>query len=54
MKKIIIILVLFICFYPETYVYGAEENEIVSIDDFDFSESGQVLKEAGYDDFNRA
>ena len=52
MKKIIIILVLFICFYPGTYVYGAEENEIVSIDDFDFSESGQVLKEAGYDDFN--
>lgn len=33
-------------------VYGEENNEIVSIDDFDFSKSGQVLNEAGYQELS--
>ena len=52
MKKLIIILVLLICFSPSIYVHGKENNEIISIDDFDFSESSRVLDEAGYSDFN--
>lgn len=52
MKKIIIILVFLLYFNPCINVYGVEENEIISIDDFDFSESGRVLDEAGYNDLN--
>lgn len=52
MKKMIIILALFLCINSCVNVYGKEENEIISIDDFDFSETGQILEEAGYRELN--
>ena len=52
MKKTILIFILLICFCPIVDVCGKENSEIVSIDDFDFRKSGQVLEEAGYKDFN--
>ena len=52
MKKIIMILALLIFICPTTNVYGQETDKIISINDFDFTQAGQVLERAGYEELN--
>lgn len=52
MRKIILIIALFLFLCPCISVYGEETDEIISIDDFDFAEAGQVLNDAGYEELN--
>lgn len=52
MRKFIILLALLMWLSPCTLIYGEENDEIISVNDFDFTESGQVLDEAGYQQLN--
>lgn len=48
MKKIVMFAIMFVLLMPQT----VKAEDILSLDDFDLSESQEALKKGGYDDFN--